>query len=130
MNNVTVKVTPSFNELAKAFSKAGKDVTETARKFLSEFALTTESYSKQVTPVDTGRLRSSIATSFPIGDRGTTAEVGTHNVKYARFVHDGTRRIRERPFMKFGLEFAVKKFNDRSFANRLDNSIRQSLSKL
>lgn len=52
--------------------------------------LRVESRAKELCPVDTGRLRSSITTTRPvrIGKR-LAVRVGT-NVNYARYVHDGT----------------------------------------
>lgn len=49
---------------------------------------------KQNAPVDTGRLRASIAsTTHPIN-----GEVRTH-VDYAEYVHNGTRFVHPRPFL-------------------------------
>lgn len=51
--------------------------------------LRVEATAKQLVPVDTGRLRSSITTEL-VTDRGELAvQIGPH-VDYARFVHDGT----------------------------------------
>lgn len=50
--------------------------------------------------VDTGRLRNSIthATVSDTGSHGAAAVVGT-NVKYAKYVHNGTSRVAGRPFL-------------------------------
>lgn len=130
MSDITVTISPTFDRVAKAYRRAGKDIEETMRNFISEYAALIDRYAKQVTPVDTGRLRSSISAEFPIADKGKTAMIGTHNVRYAKFVHDGTRKMRGRPFMKYGSEFAAQKFNDRSFNSRLDKKLRESLSQL
>lgn len=130
MSNIEVRVTPAMNKLAKAYKNASKNVVDVMRKAVEEFSFYTERYSKQVTPVDTGRLRGSISTEFPTRGKGMEAWVGTHNVSYAKFVHEGTWRMKARPFMKHGVEFAQKKYTDREFANKLDNELRLSLSRL
>lgn len=60
---------------------------------------------KQLCPVDTGNLRSSI--SFRIEHVGATTVgvVGT-NVEYAPYVEYGTRRMAAQPFLRPALEAA------------------------
>lgn len=53
---------------------------------------------KTLCPVDTGRLRGSIAMEVGIEGDEVTVRVGT-NVEYARYVHDGTRYIEPNPFL-------------------------------
>ena len=55
-----------------------------------------ESYAKDICPVDTGRLRNSITHS----QEGADTEVIGTNVEYASFVELGTRRMKERPFLR------------------------------
>jgi phage gpG-like protein len=55
--------------------------------------------------VRTGRLKASIAMEMVIDDGAPTAIVGT-NVEYAKSVHDGTRRMRSRPFLEKALPAA------------------------
>ena len=71
-------------------------------------AFTVEREAKILSPVDTGRLRASIATSLGILDQGLTSIVST-NVEYAIYVHEGTRRMRGRPFMKQAAEGSIPK---------------------
>lgn len=60
---------------------------------------------KQLCPVDTGRLRSSIRWQIDgIGDGRTLTASISANTKYARFVHDGTRYMRARPFLLRALQ--------------------------
>lgn len=56
---------------------------------LGRRAIRVESRAKQLCPVDTGRLRSSITWRIVFGLGGLNAVVGT-NVAYAVFVHEGT----------------------------------------
>lgn len=63
---------------------------------------------KRLCPVDTGRLRASIQTSAPFrrGDRLVVA-VGS-NVKYARYVEEGTRYMEGRPYLRPALEQEIQ----------------------
>lgn len=60
------------------------------RKSIGRGVLKIESAAKKKTPVDTGRLRSSITGS--VDADGLGGEVATTNVKYAAFVEYGTGR--------------------------------------
>lgn len=126
MPSIEMKITPSLEKLANAMKRAGKDATKAMMDMLEEYARYTESYAKQTTPVDTGRLRTSIG--YRMGNM--EASVGTHNVKYATFVHEGTSKMRARPFLKWGFEFASRKFDDRAFASKLSKELANSLRKL
>lgn len=57
--------------------------------------------SQRATPVKTGTLRRSETTRMEA--QGTRGFIGT-NVKYAGFVHDGTKYMEARPFFKEGIE--------------------------
>jgi HK97 gp10 family phage protein len=82
-------------ELAEKFAKAGKTVTDKIDKALFKAGLVVERSAKQIVPVDTGRLRASIATRLVPGN----AEVGTR-VEYAKFVEFGTNRQRPQPYLQ------------------------------
>jgi HK97 gp10 family phage protein len=62
---------------------------------------------KRLCPVDTGNLRASI--TFEIQQQGSDliGRVGT-NVPYARYVHDGTKYMRARPFLRDALPAATQ----------------------
>lgn len=127
---ITVNITPSIQAVGKAIGDA--EIDKALHDFITEFALTTERYSKQVTPVDTGRLRASIGTGFLLSaglSQGGTAVVAPHT-NYAGWVHEGTRKMRARPFMQWGVEFAERRYNDKDLALRLDKKLRESLSRL
>lgn len=57
---------------------------------LAKRAIRVQNRARQLCPVDTGRLRSSIQFRLGGSIAGLFADVGT-NVVYARLVHDGTR---------------------------------------
>lgn len=58
-----------------------------------------EKHAKRTCPVDTGRLRNSVATEVSEGDDSVAAYVGT-NVEYAPHVELGTKRMKAQPFLK------------------------------
>lgn len=60
---------------------------------------------RQLAPVDTGRLRSSIQYEVGRDGRGIVGRIGT-NVHYAKHVEFGTRRMRAQPFLRPGLSAA------------------------
>lgn len=58
-----------------------------------------EKHAKRTCPVDTGRLRNSVASEVCEGDDSVAAYVGT-NVEYAPHVELGTKRMKAQPFLK------------------------------
>lgn len=72
---------------------------------LERRALAVERAAKRLCPVDTGRLRSSIAHDLARDARGLLAMIGT-NVSYGPFVEFGTSRARAQPFLRPALSAA------------------------
>lgn len=90
---------PNKAELVRALKAMPEKTVGELQRATSAAAFLIEGESKQRSPVDTGRLRSSIATSLGVGKLGIGAIVQT-NVFYAIYVHEGTRKMASRPFMK------------------------------
>lgn len=87
-------------QFAAKMAGAGIEFNQAKQRLMQRVVLTVESNSKRVTPVRTGHLRRSINSRVEAsGERGI---VGS-NVIYARFVHDGTRKMGGRPFLLQGL---------------------------
>lgn len=62
--------------------------------------------------VDTGKLFDSITAQVKKTSSNTVSvEVGT-DVPYAKFVHDGTRKLKGRPFIRDGLDAAKEDLED------------------
>jgi phage gpG-like protein len=59
-------------------------------------------------PVDKGKLRASISVEMR-NEGGPVAYVGS-NVEYAVYVHEGTRRMRGRPYLTQALEQVMARF--------------------
>lgn len=90
-----VQLSTNAEELAKKFDKDVREIKRFLERAVRQSTFLVERGAKIKTPVDTGRLRSSIETKImPL--QGTIKTI----VQYARFVHDGTRFLRPRPFMK------------------------------
>ena len=79
---------------------------DNSREILSEMEMATlralvkvgmaaEANAKEICPVDTGRLRNSIASTV----RDDSAYIGT-NVEYAKYVELGTSRMDAQPYLK------------------------------
>ncbi len=115
-NNIDVKITPSFKQIAGAFMSV--DVVRTTRDFIQTMAFGVERVAKQLSPYQTGTLRSSIATWFPIASGGLEAIVGTY-LNYATFVHFGTRYMRARPFLYQAKDFTFRN-PEEALADRID----------
>ena len=77
-----IKFTSNVNDILSALEK-GK------RNALTAIGATAETYAKQETPVDTGRLRNSISHTVD----GEAAYIGS-NVEYAPYVELGTSRAK------------------------------------
>lgn len=63
-----------------------------------------ESRAKRLCPVRTGRLRSSITTTAPFRRGRHLVVVVGSNVKYAKYVEQGTRYMKARPYLRPALE--------------------------
>lgn len=72
---------------------------------LQRRALQVDRAAKQLCPVDTGRLRSSITNQLGTDGGGLLAVIGT-NVEYAPYVELGTSKAPAQPFLLPALEAA------------------------
>lgn len=74
-------------------------------KELVRRALRVHRRAKQLAPVDTGRLRSSVEYEVGRDSRGLVARIGT-DVHYAIYLEFGTRRMTPRAFLRPALDAA------------------------
>lgn len=119
-----VNIAPDPSKLARAM--VGVNLTGFLSRQVSQLAFAVERYAKQLTPVDSGRLRASIHTTPMMF--GVKAIVST-KTEYAVYVHEGTKYMRGRPFMKYGAMFAqvaefkdINKRLDKHFTDAFKNS--------
>lgn len=87
--------------LAELFESPSGEVA----KDLMRRALQVDNAAKQLCPVDTGRLRSSITNELGQDGEGLVATIGT-NVEYAVYVELGTRNMAAQPFLLPALDAA------------------------
>ncbi len=86
--------------LQRVIQKCGPQLIATPlRKFFLRAAITVQNRAREKAPVDTGRLRSSIAYEVDDGVPPLYAKVGT-NVKYAKPMEYGTGLLSEAPDSK------------------------------
>jgi HK97 gp10 family phage protein len=121
---ISITFNPSLDALAKSFSSV--DVGGVLKDEIQKLAFRIERNAKQLTPVDTGRLRASILTQPMFGGFG--AKVST-NTDYAIFVHEGTRYMRARPFMSEGLN-QLKDGINKGILDRVDEEFAKAFKKL
>jgi len=105
----------NLQEIRRAFQQFPEKIIPELKTAVIKSALMVEREAKILAPVDTGRLRSSINTSYGIGTLGIGARVAT-DVEYAIYVHEGTRRMRARPFMAQAVSASESMIQD--FFNR------------
>lgn len=87
---------PDAERLAKKIKATAFD----AERLMQRIVLIALGHSQKRTPVRTGTLRRSETTRVEAG--GMRGWLGT-NVKYAAFVHEGTRHMAARPFFEEGI---------------------------
>lgn len=87
--------------LAELFTSPAGEVA----RDLQRRALQVDRAAKQLCPVDTGRLRSSITNELGQDGDGLVATIGT-NVEYAPHVELGTSKMAAQPFLLPALEAA------------------------
>jgi len=108
MPDIRITFKPSLEKLAGKFESI--KIQSFLQAKIKELAFLVEREAKQVTPVDTGRLRASIRVLPMI--RSLEGIIQTHT-EYAIYVHSGTRYMRARPFMYWGAVSAVEGFESR-----------------
>lgn len=100
--NVSVRIT-NLPQIRAAFNMAPRLMGRYLSEAIKKSTLLVEGQSKIRTPVKTGFLRSSHTTRFEGGGFNFKGIIEP-TAKYAMFVHEGTRFMKGRPFLKQGLE--------------------------
>lgn len=77
--------------------------TGSTGRFMLRTAIRVENAAKAKCPVDTGRLRASIG----VAQQGDNSVIVQATADYAIYVHDGTRYMRARPFLRDALNEVV-----------------------
>jgi len=111
----------NLEAIRRGLQKFPETIVPKLKEAVTKSAFLVEREAKMLAPVDTGRLRSSINTSYGIGPLGIGAKVAT-DVEYAIYVHEGTSRMRARPFMKQAAEMSVPQI-EKFFENAVETAI-------
>lgn len=98
---ITIEV-KGLDELVRKFGDLPNDLMKEISDAMRKSAFLVEAKAKPLTPVDTGRLRASIRPDYI---RPLEAAIAPHT-EYAIYVHEGTRYMKARPFMKWGVKAA------------------------
>lgn len=85
------------------FAQARTQLNNLTVQGLIQVALYVVGEAKRRCPVDTGYLRGSIGYAIVRTGNRTILRIYT-NVEYAEFVHEGTRRMEGRPFIRDAIE--------------------------
>ncbi len=98
MPSIKVEI-KNLADIKSAFARSPRVMTKNLQKAIEKSTLMVGRDSRRNTPVRTGRLRSSTY------ERLSTlkGEIGT-NVYYGLFVHEGTRFMRARPYLKMAVD--------------------------
>lgn len=110
--SVTIRNLP---QIRSAFAQAPRLMTAELDRGIRKSILMIGRNSRILTPVDTGRLRASTREVF----HTLYGEVGTHT-NYDLFVHEGTRFMRGRPYLRRAVEQAQPVI-DNIFAQSVQN---------
>ena len=96
----------NLDKILKNLNNAPKIIQDEGNRVIGLTLITVEAKAKPITPIDTGRLRSSYQTHL-------RHLAGILNVAtdYAVFVHEGTRFMKGRPFLKQGVQASMGKIN-------------------
>lgn len=95
-------------ELKRVLELTGHRLTEALIAAVAEASLEVETEAKRNTPVDTGRLRSSLGQEV-VDSQGLSRDVAT-NVEYAPYVEYGTSTQEAQPFLTPAREKVAARF--------------------
>jgi len=99
---IKVELKPNIDDLISRFKGFESILVTKLKEGVVGYAALVERGSKIFSPVDTGTMRSSIGVTYAVNAGGLSAYVGPW-VNYAIYVHEGTRYMKGRPFMEWGL---------------------------
>lgn len=114
--SVDIKIT-NLPQLKAAFESSPRVVGKYLDRAIKKAIIRVGRASRIKTPVDTGRLRASTRETF----RPLYGDVGTYT-NYDIFVHEGTRYMKGRPFMRLAVEQEQQNVEN-DFKVELDNAL-------
>lgn len=115
--SIQVEIKVDAEKVVRAFRNAPTNLGRNLSIAVVKSGFLVEGESKRVTPVDTGRLKGSIATEVK-----PLSAIIAPNTNYAVFVHEGTRFMRSRPFMEWGVKSSLARIQD-FFEKAVDDTL-------
>lgn len=106
--NIEIK---NIAQIRSAFGKAPRLMSDAMKGALQKSALQVQRESMIRTPVLTGRLRSSHESNIAGSGMNMSATVSP-TANYGMFVHEGTRFMKGRPFLREGAEASINEIDD------------------
>lgn len=108
-----------LDKFIAALNQSPKIVKKYLNNAIRKSIIDIQSTAVPITPIDTGRLRSSYEIEF--GDlRGSTGPTA----EYAIYVHEGTRYMKGRPFLKQALENSIGKI-EQTMTSQLNQALEE-----
>lgn len=118
MAEISIKIT-NLADIKRAFAMAPTLMARELNLSIRKVVLQIGRESRMATPVDTGRLRASTYERFS----NLKGEVGT-NTDYDIFVHEGTRFMRGRPYLRSAVQ-KNEQTTDREFTSAVQRVLEQ-----
>lgn len=119
MPEIAIRIT-NLPQIKAAFGKSPLLMMRELNAAIQRSIFTIGRDSRQMTPVDTGRLRASTYERFS----NLRGEVGT-NTEYDVFVHEGTRFMRGRPYLRNAVNM-----NDASVQGYFTDAVQKVLNQI
>lgn len=116
---IKVKI-QNLEQIKAAFAMSPRVMAKNLNRAIKRASLKVEGTSKRYTPVDTGRLRGSHYTRFS----NLKGIIGT-NTSYDLFVHEGTRFMKGRPFLRGALNV-----EDNFIQNEFERAVSDTLKEI
>lgn len=126
MPEVTLTFVPSLDRLGDVFKNIA--VTNFVSYEINELAMKIVGFGKQLSPVDTGLMRSRINQTLFSTPVNLKAKVET-GVFYSIYVHEGTRYMRGRPFLETGANLASANFAG-NISGRLEKGFTEAFKRI
>lgn len=125
---IKVTTTPSIDSIISRFKGFEEILVTKLKEGVLGYSYLVERGAKIFSPVDTGRLRSSIGVSLEVGGGGLSSFIQP-TVNYAIYVHEGTRYMKGRPFMEWGLN-AYRRAGDALMIKKINEALKTLETKL
>lgn len=128
---IKVTTTPSIDSIISRFKGFEEILVTKLKEGVLGYSYLVERGAKIFSPVDTGRLRSSIGVSLEVGGGGLSSFIQPSGAAlgYAYYVHEGTRYMKGRPFMEWGLN-AYRRAGDALMIKKINEALATLETKL